>query len=178
VSGVAYPVSLDLIGRPCLVVGGAAGAARKVAGLLEAGARVTVLSPTLCAGLLALALDGRFRWWPREYACGDASGFLLVITTTGHRAVDDAVASDARARGALINCADDPARSDFTLPTVLRRSGVTVALSTVEDSPFLPNLMREEIEARSPDAAAALLDVVASVCRALRARDLSVDASH
>ena len=38
-----YPVNLDLAGRPALVVGGGPVAARKVAGLLAAGAHVSVV---------------------------------------------------------------------------------------------------------------------------------------
>ena len=40
-----YPVYLDLNGRPCVVVGGEGEAERKVQGLLEHGARVTLISP-------------------------------------------------------------------------------------------------------------------------------------
>src|SRR5437879_3904641 len=50
-----YPIFVDMTARPCLVVGGGAVAERKVEGLLEAGARVTVVSPTLTARLEAWA---------------------------------------------------------------------------------------------------------------------------
>ena len=61
-SAFAYPVALDLTGRPCLVVGGGTIAERKVAGLVNAGARVTVVSPSLSPALMRLATDGRFTW--------------------------------------------------------------------------------------------------------------------
>ena len=114
-SGAGYPVTLALTGRPCLVVGGGATAERRVEGLVDAGARVTVVSPSLSRALLALAVDGRFAWWPREYAAGDAEGFFLAIVATGDRAVAVAVAAEARARGVLVHCADDLGLSDFTL---------------------------------------------------------------
>ncbi|HEV8344551.1 MAG TPA: NAD(P)-dependent oxidoreductase, partial [Candidatus Binatia bacterium] len=38
-----YPVFLDVQGRRCLVVGGGGVAQRKVRGLVEAGAQVTVI---------------------------------------------------------------------------------------------------------------------------------------
>ncbi len=78
-SGFAYPIVADLTGRPCLVIGGGAVALRKVAGLVEAGARVTVVSPWLTPALLRLAAEAPLRWRPREYALGDAAGFTLVM---------------------------------------------------------------------------------------------------
>src|SRR6185369_11282769 len=67
VSAFAYPVALDLTGRPCLVVG---------------GARVTVVSPSLSPELMRLATDGRFTWWPHAYAEGDVAGFFLIMVAT------------------------------------------------------------------------------------------------
>ena len=129
-SAFAYPVVLDLTGRPCLTVGGGAIAERKVSALVEAGARVTVVSPSLTPPLLRLATEAPLRWRPREYATGDAAGFILVLVATDDRAVNAAVAAECRERGIWVNCADDPARCDFILPSVLRRGAVTVAVST------------------------------------------------
>jgi len=53
------PVFLRVKGQPCLVVGGGEVAFRKVHSLMRAGAKVTVVSPTLVEGLLAMALDGQ-----------------------------------------------------------------------------------------------------------------------
>jgi siroheme synthase-like protein len=178
VSAFTYPVALDLTGRPCLVVGGGVIAGRKVGSLVDAGASLTVVSPTLSPALLALAADGGFHWWPREYAAGDAAGFFLVMVATGDGADNGAVAAEARARGALVNCADDPERCDFILPSVLRRGAVTVAVSTGGASPTMARLVREEIEARLPADCAALTDVVARARRALRARGRSIDAAR
>ncbi|HEX6200392.1 MAG TPA: NAD(P)-dependent oxidoreductase, partial [Thermoanaerobaculia bacterium] len=66
-----YPVFLDLRGRPCVVVGGDAVALAKVEGLLEAGARVTVVAPELEPGLAALAASGAVVHLARGYRRGD-----------------------------------------------------------------------------------------------------------
>ena len=97
-----YPVMLDLSARPCLVVGGGAVAERKVEGLVEAGARVTVVSPSLTHRLLGLATDAHFRWRPREYVAGDAEGFVLVMVATDDMSVNALVAAECRERGILI----------------------------------------------------------------------------
>jgi siroheme synthase-like protein len=178
VSGFAYPIVLDLTGRPCLVVGGGAIALRKVAGLVEAGARVTVVSPSLTPALLRLATEAPLRWRPRGYAAGDAAGFTLVMVATDDRAVNAAVAAECRERGTWVNCADDPERCDFILPSVLRRGAVTVAVSTGGQSPTLARLLREDLDALLPRDVAALTDVVASVRSALREDGVSLDAER
>jgi precorrin-2 dehydrogenase/sirohydrochlorin ferrochelatase len=173
-----YPISLDLVGRPCLVVGGGAIALRKVAGLVEAGARVTVVSPSLTPALLRLATEAPLRWQPREYAAGDAAGFTLVMVATDDRAVNAAVAVECRERGIWVNCADDPARCDFLLPSVLRRGAVTVAVSTGGRSPTMARLVREELAALLPWDVAPLTEVMADVRRALREDGVSLDAER
>jgi precorrin-2 dehydrogenase / sirohydrochlorin ferrochelatase len=134
-SGAGYPVNLALTSRRCLVVGGGAVAELKVEGLVEAGARVTVVSPWLSRALLALAADGRFAWWPREYVGGDAEGFFLAIVTTDDRAVNVEVAAEARARGVLVHCADDIALCDFTLAPAASSGSLAVVRLAPSDLP-------------------------------------------
>lgn len=88
----------SVLGKTCLIVGGGAIAARALGPLLDAGARVTVVSPTLAPALLAAARDGRLRWWPREYACGDVAGFALVVVGTDDDTVNAQATAEARAQ--------------------------------------------------------------------------------
>lgn len=83
----------------CLVVGGGTVAARAIVSLLETGARVTVVSPWLAPALLEVAREGRLSWWPREYACGDVSGFARVVAATDDSEVNARVLAEARERG-------------------------------------------------------------------------------
>ena len=177
-SAFRYPVMLDLEGRVCLVVGGGVVAARKISGLLDAGARVTVVSPVLAPAVLDIARDGRLRWWPREYAEGDVAGFALVMVATADDGVNARVAAEARERSVWVNCADDPAHCDFILPSVLRRGPLTVAVSTGGVSPTVAHMVREELEAVLPPDYAALTEVVADVRRWLRERGIARDAKR
>jgi len=91
-----YPVTLDVSGRPCLVVGGGPVAARKARALLDCGARVTVIAPSL--GRDMEALEPRLNAVQRRpYREGDAASFRLVVTATGLPEVDGAVHADAEA---------------------------------------------------------------------------------
>ena len=76
-----YPTALRLLGRPVLVVGGGPVAARRAKGLLDAGARVTVVAPVASAALQELAGAGLLTWEPRTYSSADVDG-----VTHGHGA--------------------------------------------------------------------------------------------
>ncbi len=120
-----YPLALDVSGRRALVVGGGRVGARRVRGLVEAGAEVTVVSPALCDELAALAEQGRIDWHARRYAGPtDLAGAWLVQTATGDDATDSRVGLDCR--DLRIWCTDTgsadrsrawvPARADIDTP--------------------------------------------------------------
>src|SRR3970282_2152618 len=121
-----YPILLEMAGRACVVIGGGAVAERKVAGLLEVGASVTIVGPSLSAPLEALAKAGEVRHVGRDYAPGDLAGYQFAFVATGDRKVNAAAAREGRGRGVWVNAADDPARCDFILPAVIRRGQLAV----------------------------------------------------
>jgi siroheme synthase-like protein len=145
-----YPVSLDVSGRSCLVVGGGKVAARKAQALLDCGADVTVIAPSLGAEMDAIvpSLEALER---RPYSRGDACTFRLVVTATGDPEVDGAVYADADAAGVWVNSADDRAHSSFILPAVHRDGAVTVAVSTGGLSPALASWLRTRLAAQCGD---------------------------
>ena len=139
-----YPVSLDVTGRACLVVGGGTVAARKARTLLDCGALVTVIAPLLAPEMEELA-DRLHTVERRAYASGDAARFRLVMTATGLPDIDGAVHADAEAAGVWINSADDRAHSSFILPAVYRDASVTVAVSTGGLSPAFASWLRDRL---------------------------------
>ena len=170
-----YAVCLDMTDRPCLVVGGGPVAERKVAGLLDAGARVTVVSPSATDGLREWASADRIRLLPREYAAADLADQAVVFVATDDGGINAGVARDARAVGVLVNAVDDPAHCDFILPAVLSRGGITVAVSTGAASPALARVVRDELGAYlDRDDYAALARVVTDVRRILRGQEVRV----
>lgn len=164
-----YPVSLDLGGRHCVVVGGGVVAERRVAALLEAGADVTLVSPTLTAPLVALAGSGRIRHRARPYERGDLEGAVLALSAVGDPSVSAAVSAEARERGVWVNAADDPAHCSFILPGLVRRGVLTVAVGTGGASPALTRALREHLDATLGEEWAALGELAASARWELRA---------
>jgi precorrin-2 dehydrogenase / sirohydrochlorin ferrochelatase len=144
VNPVNYPVILDLRGRPVLMVGAGPIAARKVQGLLAAGAVVTVVAPQVSSDVEALGLPAE-RVHRRDYEPTDLDGQQLVMTATDVPAVNAAVAVDAMARGIWVNSADDPANCSFILPAIHRQGDITVAVSTGGAAPALAQYVRDRI---------------------------------
>ena len=142
-----YPIGLDLRGRKCLVVGGGKVAERKVAALLEAGAGVWVVSPSLSAELALRQEQGDLHWNPREYAAGDLEGAFLAIAATSFDEVNARVFAEARQARVLVNVADDPEKCDFILPAMVRRGDLAIAVFTGGQSPALARKIREDLEA-------------------------------
>jgi precorrin-2 dehydrogenase/sirohydrochlorin ferrochelatase len=169
---VQYPVNLVLDGRPCLVVGGGRIALRKVEGLLACGARVRVVAPRIDADLRDLAgvtVDER-PWRP-----GDMAGAWLVIAATDDPAVNAAVFDAGQRAGIWVNGADDPANCSFTLPSVVRRGDLQVAVSTGGRSPALSSWLRRRLEAEIGPEYGVLLDILATEREGLKAAGRSTE---
>src|SRR3972149_70484 len=132
-----YPVFLDIAGKPVVVIGGGEVAARKVEGLLDAGAQVTVVSPELHPDLRVLVDAGRGRHIQREYRPGDIKGQKPAFVATDDRSANAAVAREGKERGVWVNAVDDPPNCDFVMPGVVRRGDLVVAVSPSGGSPAL-----------------------------------------
>lgn len=149
---------LDLEGRSCLVVGGGPVSLEKTGGLLECGARVTVIAPDAVPELRALPVE----WLARPYEASDLGGRFLVVAATSDAELNRRVSADAEARSLLCNVADVPELCSFILPAVHRRDPIAIAVSTGGASPALAQRIRGEI-------AAAIGPEYADLARELRA---------
>jgi len=141
-----FPIYLDMAGRRCLVVGGGAVAERKIASLLEAGAKITVISPDVTEAVARWSKNNSIQFLARRYQRGDVKGHELVFVATNDGSVNAQVHQDGKNQGVWVNAADDPEHCDFILPSVLRRGDLTVAISSGGNSPALARTIREELE--------------------------------
>jgi precorrin-2 dehydrogenase / sirohydrochlorin ferrochelatase len=173
-----YPLVLRLAGRRCMVVGGGNVAARKVQPLIVGGAVVTIVAPELSPDIEALVSAGTVQAARRPFEPADLDGATLAFAATDSREVNRAVAEAARARGVLVNVADDPAACDFTVPALVRRGEVTLAVSTGGRSPAFARFLREQLEGWLTDARCELLELVAELRRELRTDGVSVESGR
>ena len=140
-----YPAFLDLRGRRVVVIGGGVVAEQKTLGLLEAGARVAVVSPETTERLDELAARQAIEVHRRPYRAGDLAGAWLAVAATDDRAVNRVVWAEAERHGVLLNAVDDLPYCSFIAPAVHREGDITVAISTAGKSPALAVRLRERI---------------------------------
>jgi siroheme synthase-like protein len=146
-AAATYPVFLNLDERPVLLIGAGHVALRKARGLLEAGARLTVVAPQRHPDFAVLP-PHTYLAQPYAAALLDAvPRWMLALAATDRPAVNTQLVADARARGILGARCDDPELGDFVGAAVLRRPGVTIALGTHGASPALATRLRDQIAA-------------------------------
>lgn len=142
----SYPVFLDLHDRAVLVVGAGPVGARKAAGLIAAGARVTVVAPDISPDVLALEPPAAaVRTEPYSADLLREVRPWLVVTATNVAEVNAQVSVDAEEAGVWVNSADDPVNCGFILPAIHRQGDVTVAVSTGGAAPALAQYVRDRI---------------------------------
>jgi precorrin-2 dehydrogenase / sirohydrochlorin ferrochelatase len=174
VSGL-YAAMLRLDGQPCVVVGGGVVATRKLSRLLEAGALVTMVAPSLTEEAQRQVSSARVAWQRRPFQRGDLTGASLAFAATGSRQVNAEVAAEARRLGIPVNVADDPLGSSLQVPATLERAGVQVAISTGGRSPAFARRLREELEQWLSPARLELCELYAELRASLTPLDARPD---
>jgi uroporphyrin-III C-methyltransferase/precorrin-2 dehydrogenase/sirohydrochlorin ferrochelatase len=145
VTAPLVPLFVKLAGRDVVVVGGGPMAVVRVRQLVEAGARVTVVAPSVrdeAARGVAAVIRRDFR--PADL---DGAWFAVAAATPE---VNREVARAAEERRVLVNAVDDPETATAYTCGVVRRGEAVVAISTGGRAPALAGLLREAIDAVLP----------------------------
>jgi siroheme synthase-like protein len=137
-----YPIFLDLKDRPVLVVGAGKVALRKTKGLVESGARVTVVAPKHEREFETLPV----KLLQREFRTSDLAGVALVFAATDDRLTNHRIAVAAKGRGIFANIADSAEECGFIVPARLAKNGVQIAVSTGGRNPRMSAELRRKLE--------------------------------
>ena len=141
-----FPIFLDLRDRPCLVVGAGYVGTGKVAGLVEARARVTVVAPQASAEVQALAAAKQIDWQQRHFVPSDVDGAFLVIAATDNKALNAEIYQLANGQQRVANAVDDLDNCNFIAPAIVKAGPVQIAVSTSGTSPALAKQLRDRIQ--------------------------------
>ena len=141
------PLFLNLAGRRVVLVGGGPVAAAKLQQLLAARASVCVVAPEVVAAIAEAAADRTAGTTivARAFTPSDLDGAWLVVAAATPE-VNREVAQAAEARRLFVNAVDDPANATAYLSGVVRREGVTLAISTSGEAPGLTALLRQGLD--------------------------------
>jgi len=144
------PIFTQLKDRPCLVVGGGGVAERKVRELLNAGAIIEVVSLNATTGLDVLAANADINLRKGAFQEADLDNNWLVIAATDDRELNTRIALAAERRQCFCNVVDDTELCSFIMPAIVKRSPITVAISSSGQSPVLARWVKGLIESLLP----------------------------
>ncbi|HTI15522.1 MAG TPA: bifunctional precorrin-2 dehydrogenase/sirohydrochlorin ferrochelatase [Dictyobacter sp.] len=171
-----YPIMLDVRNRLALVIGGNTVAAEKAAALSASGAQVTLLWPTFCEEIQALARTTTLNLLQKAYEYGDMQGFFVVVSATTYEPeLTERIWQEGQERGQLVNIVDVPSRCNFIVPSILRRGQLTISVSTEGSSPALAKRIRQQLEHTFPLAYDQYLRIAALAREYLRQHGVSYD---
>lgn len=138
----SLPLFMTVAGRPVILLGEGEAAEAKRRLLDRAGA--VIVGEDAAAALAIVALD-------------DEAEALAAVARL-------------KARGVLVNAVDRPALCDFTVPAIIDRDPVLVAIGTGGASAGLAAALRQRLEGLLPDALGALARALHGARAAIRAR--------
>jgi uroporphyrin-III C-methyltransferase/precorrin-2 dehydrogenase/sirohydrochlorin ferrochelatase len=166
-----FPAFLKLQGRRVVVVGGGPVAASKLSALQAAGADLVVVAPDVSDAIRSVGVVIRQR--PFEASDLEDAWFVVAAATP---AVNRQVAEEAERRHVFVNAVDDPANASVYLGGVVRRDGVTLAISTDGAAPALAGLLREALDFMLPGDLAEWNARAKEMRASWRARGVPMDA--
>lgn len=129
----SYPLSLNLAGKRVVVIGAGTVASRRVPTLIEAGARVVVIAPSVTETIHQLAEQGLIELQMRSFAAADTSGAWLVHALTNQAEVNEAAAAEADSAGIWCVRADQALLSEAWTPASTSVDDITVAVTAGGD---------------------------------------------
>ncbi len=140
-----FPINIEISNRKIVVVGGGAVAERKISRIVAAGGNPIVIAPQLTGTLVKLREKSAITHLARQYQDGDLCGAFLAIAATNDKAVNTAVATEAEGCSVLADICNVPEKSSFTMPAVLTRGDLVIAVSTGGKSPALAKKIRDTL---------------------------------
>jgi precorrin-2 dehydrogenase/sirohydrochlorin ferrochelatase len=142
-----FPISLDVKGWPVLVIGGDDEAAEKTMRLLDAGAKVTAVSPALNETMRKLAASAKIIHRGRHFRATDVESAILVLNLVrGDRELSQSLMALAREQKFLLWSVDQPNSSNVIMPAVVNCGHLRVAVSTSGQAPALSGFIKEDLE--------------------------------
>lgn len=141
-----YPIFLEMAGRRAVVVGSGPVAIRKAQSLLDAGARLVIVSDAVDEMLISRFKQANVEFIKSKYSKNYLAGAVLVIAATNKSEVNQQIYKDCQQLEILCNVVDDPMHCDFFVPAVVKRGDLQIAVSTAGDCPSYTGHIKKKLE--------------------------------
>ncbi len=144
------PIHLELAGNNCTIFGGGRNTVRRAREFLHFGAKVTVISPSVCPELQALMDANDIRYIPRKYFRGDCSNSQICVAATDDPAVNISIATECKAKRILVNVTDPAEYGNFEFPRTVTQEDLVLSVGGNAPRPVLKNVrdqLRETVSA-------------------------------
>lgn len=139
-----YPIMMNMKDKVVVIVGGGLIAYRRLIGLFQAGAKITVISPVIHEKIEELLTTNQVIWKNKMFSPADLDGALFVVAATNDKIVNENVALSTR-NNQLVNIVDNPEMSNFHVPARLQRGDLTISVATGGASPILSKVIQSEL---------------------------------
>lgn len=160
-----FPFFMDISDKKCAVIGGGNIALGKIRALLPYGVKITVVSPEISQEIREIA---GLELVCRKFKKKDLDGAFMLVAASSSAEANAEAARAARAAGVLVNSVDCPKDCGFMFPSLVRRSGVSIGISTGGRSPLLAAHIRRELEDVIPEFYGELADRLGEMRPAVR----------
>ena len=158
-----YPMMLNIENKECLIVGGGDIAHRKILELIEYGASITLVSPSINEGIKLLVDNRSINYIQDRYDKAYVENAYIVVASTNDCKANNQIFKDCSERKILVNVVDDPKNCSFIVPSKIRRGDLTIAISTNGKSPTLSRSIREELEKKYDEHYETFLNILGDV---------------
>lgn len=145
-----FPIFCDLQGKRCLIVGGGQVATHKARGLLQAGATLRLVAPSITSELEQLCSQYDIEWCQVSFVKQHLQGCWLVVAATNDAAVNRQVCQWATAKHMFCNCVDDPSCASFITPAIIDKSPVIIAVSCGGQAPVYSKILKQHLSEQLP----------------------------
>lgn len=140
-----YPISLKIEGKPCVVAGGGKIAYFKLVSLIQAKAKVTVVSPIIIPEIEKLYEDGKIDVLRKEIEDVDYKDAYLIIAATNDQAINREIYENIKDTK-LVNVVSDSEIGNFHIPATLTRGKLQISVATGGASPTLAKKIRDDLK--------------------------------
>ena len=164
------PITLNLVGKTCLVVGGGQVALRKTKALLKAKGEVKLVAPEVLPEISDLVRNNSLDIFKKRFTDDDLEGVDLIIAATNDLEVNAYISQLAQSKNIWVNVVDELEHCSFITPAIIDRSPLLIAISTGGIAPVLARKIREKIEWILPHNLGVLLNNLVGFREKIKAR--------